>query len=152
MRQMRALLERPRNPGHRRVSERSVPDGYRKHWTQEEITSLFVGRCGRLMDFPDGSQRVCLLDPGHGEDLHEQCLLPLDPPNTHPDATRCAEWLVRIAHDLRQAGDLRLVRLDEDGVRNEPISLADELWLVASALNFGRAMGLATELAEKPNS
>lgn len=51
----------------------------------------------------------------------------------------CARQLRLIANDLRTAGDMRLVRLSEDGISNADISLADELWLVALRLDPDRA-------------
>jgi hypothetical protein len=46
-----------------------------------------------------------------------------------------AEWLRRIASDLRAAGDVKLVNLDEDGVSPANITLADEIWLAAFQLD-----------------
>ena len=46
----------------------------------------------------------------------------------------CSRHLVLIARDLRAAGDVELVRLSEDGVTQEYVTLADELWLIAVRL------------------
>ncbi len=40
-----------------------------------------------------------------------------------------------IANDLRAAGDIPLVRFDEEGVAPDPLTLADELWLAAACLD-----------------
>ena len=48
--------------------------------------------------------------------------------------TECARWLVRIADDLRAAGDVTQVMLEDDGV-SPAITVADELWLVAHQLD-----------------
>jgi hypothetical protein len=50
-------------------------------------------------------------------------------------AAECAHTLRCIANDLRSAGDVPLVMLDEDGVAPADISLADELWLIALRLD-----------------
>ena len=42
-----------------------------------------------------------------------------------------AIWLLRIARDLRNAGDVNLVLFDDDGVAPSDITLSDELELVA---------------------
>lgn len=46
----------------------------------------------------------------------------------------CARHLVLISKDLREAGDVNIVRLSEDGVSQEYLTLADELWLIAVRL------------------
>ena len=51
-----------------------------------------------------------------------------------------ADQLCRIARDLRTAGDVALVELDENGVTPANITLADELWLIALRLNDDIAM------------
>lgn len=48
----------------------------------------------------------------------------------------CARHLAMIAGDLRAAGDVPLVRLDDDGVAPEPLTLADEIWLIAVRLGW----------------
>lgn len=48
----------------------------------------------------------------------------------------CAEWLIRIARDLRAAGDIPLVRLSTEGVTDEALTLAGELELIALQLDF----------------
>lgn len=50
------------------------------------------------------------------------------------EVAECAEHLALIAKDLRAAGDLSLVRLSEDGVTDDYMTLADELWLIAFRL------------------
>lgn len=62
---------------------------------------------------------------------------------------RCAEWLIEIARDLRAAGDLPLVRLNEDGVTPEPLSLAGELELIALQLDFDGVTRRAGEREER---
>lgn len=44
---------------------------------------------------------------------------------------RAADWILNISTDLRAAGDVALVRLSDDGVGPDAISLADELYLVS---------------------
>lgn len=51
------------------------------------------------------------------------------------EAKLAADWLRDIASDLRESGDVPLVRLSDDGVGPADISLADELWLVAFSLD-----------------
>ncbi len=46
-----------------------------------------------------------------------------------------ARHLRHIARDLRVAGDISLVLLSDDGVRAAGITLADEIWLIASRLD-----------------
>ena len=46
-----------------------------------------------------------------------------------------ARHLRLIAKDLRLAGDAPLVRLHPDGVSDQAITLADELWLIALRLD-----------------
>jgi hypothetical protein len=46
-----------------------------------------------------------------------------------------AKTLRKISADVRGAGDMGLVILDDDGVAPAPISLADELWLYALLLD-----------------
>lgn len=46
-----------------------------------------------------------------------------------------AEALRLIAKDLRAAGDVRQVRLSGDGVTEEYVTVADELWLIALSLD-----------------
>jgi len=65
------------------------------------------------------------------------------------DTARCARWLVDIAGDLRSAGDIELLRVSEEGVAPDCISLADELWLVAATLDFDMAMRRAAEIRER---
>lgn len=48
----------------------------------------------------------------------------------------CAAWLISIARNLRAAGDVPIVVLDEDGVTERPLSLAGELELIALQLDF----------------
>lgn len=48
----------------------------------------------------------------------------------------CAAWLIRIARDLRSAGDVPLVELSEDGVTRSSLTLAGELELIALQLDF----------------
>lgn len=50
-------------------------------------------------------------------------------------AKRAAAQLRSIANDLRSAGDVNLVVLDEQGVAPADITLADELWLIALMLD-----------------
>lgn len=50
-----------------------------------------------------------------------------------------ASWLVRIANDLRSAGDMPLIRMNTNGVGPASMSLADELWLVAFCLDIDTA-------------
>lgn len=57
---------------------------------------------------------------------------------------RAAEWLARISRDVRLAGDMSLVHLDEDGVRPAGMTLADEIWLVASQLDWDVAMSISS--------
>ena len=55
----------------------------------------------------------------------------------HPD-TICVEearHLRLIANDLRLAGDIELRLLSEEGVSDYPVTLADELWLIALRLD-----------------
>ena len=52
-----------------------------------------------------------------------------------PIRTEIAEALCHLAADLRSAGDVDLVLLDEDGVAPADITLADELWLYALRLD-----------------
>lgn len=61
----------------------------------------------------------------------------------------CAAWLIRIARDLRLAGDVPLVRLTEDGVVEEPLSLAGELELIALQLDFDGVVARAGEKDER---
>ena len=56
-----------------------------------------------------------------------------------------ASWLVRIANDLRSAGDMPLVSMDVNGVGPASISLADELWLVAFCLDADTATNPSEE-------
>ena len=50
-------------------------------------------------------------------------------------AKRAAAQLRSIANDLRSAGDVNLVVLDEQGVAPADITLADELRLIALMLD-----------------
>lgn len=45
-----------------------------------------------------------------------------------------------ISADLRAWGDVALVCLDDNGVAPAPITLADELWLIAFQLDQDEAM------------
>ena len=45
-----------------------------------------------------------------------------------------AEHLALIVRDLRNAGDVQMVRMDENGVAPAEISLADELEVIVAAL------------------
>jgi hypothetical protein len=47
------------------------------------------------------------------------------------------EWLEKISQDVRAAGDSPLVRLSMEGVDQMPVTLADELWLVAQCIEVG---------------
>lgn len=57
-------------------------------------------------------------------------------PDSGVSVPQCARWLTNIARDLRAAGDVQLVRLSDDGVSQEPLSLGGELELVALQLDF----------------
>lgn len=50
-------------------------------------------------------------------------------------AHECAATLRAIANDLRNAGDVQVVELSEDGVGPAATTLADELWLIALRLD-----------------
>lgn len=56
-----------------------------------------------------------------------------------------SEQLRAIARDIRAAGDIPLVRLDDDGVTPEAITLADELWLIAFQLDEDASMADARQ-------
>lgn len=58
-------------------------------------------------------------------------------------AANVALALRRIAADIRLAGDVRLVRLNEDGVAPAEFTLSDELWMNALLLD-----GKITPLAD----
>lgn len=47
------------------------------------------------------------------------------------DRVKDAAHLRYLSRDVRSAGDMKLVQLSEDGVSDLPITLADELWLIA---------------------
>jgi hypothetical protein len=53
-----------------------------------------------------------------------------------------ARHLIHIARDLRSAGDVPLVRLDEDGVGPDPCTLAGELELIALRLDWDAVMSM----------
>lgn len=63
----------------------------------------------------------------------------------------CAAWLIRIARDLRSSGDVPLVRLSEDGVTPESLSLAGELELIALQLDFEGVTARAREEITRDN-
>lgn len=64
-------------------------------------------------------------------------------------ARESAEQLIRIGHDLRTAGlDLDVVRLSDDGVTRQAVTLAGELELIAMRLDFDRCMEMAREARE----
>ena len=47
----------------------------------------------------------------------------------------CSQALRILAAELRMAGDVQQVRLTEDGVTPQFLTLADELWLIALRLD-----------------
>lgn len=62
----------------------------------------------------------------------------------------CAAWLIRIARDLRAAGDVPLVRLGTEGVTDEALTLAGELELIALQLDFEGVTSRARQGPDDP--
>jgi len=62
-------------------------------------------------------------------------------------ATRQAHLLRELAKELRAAGDVQQLELSDEGVTQDVITLADELWLIALALD-GELSNPATDQTE----
>ena len=70
-------------------------------------------------------------------------MTPSPPPTPSPTPEKRttedqARHLRLIVRDLRTMGDIQLVRFTEDNIVPHNISLADELWLIAAALDPDR--------------
>lgn len=75
----------------------------------------------------------CMCPPVNVDCEHPTC------PRFIPErraAIECAEHLRTVAQDVREAGDVPLVRLSKEGVTTQAITtLADELWTIALRLD-----------------
>lgn len=66
----------------------------------------------------------------------------IDPTEQKSVIAQEAEHLILIARDLRMAGDVPLVRFTEDGIEQDPVTLAGELELIAMRLDMDTVMAM----------
>lgn len=86
----------------------------------------------------------CVLPFGHGVmgTPHQ-----IDPDVDADEATAkdCAGHLIRIARDLRLAGDVPLVLFTEEGIEPQALTLAGELELIALRLDYEGVTAMAAD-------
>ncbi len=74
---------------------------------------------------------------------------PVPMSDTYPpedDKAVCARWLMLIHRELQELGiDPLLIHLDDDGVTLTDMTLTDELFLIATRLDFDAAMAQSRE-------